>query len=64
MNSDKERSLFEAYGWEYDHVGRRWVNHNQTVAITLDFLVGLTSEPGGEILLMRAIVQCGRKAPE
>jgi len=61
VNSDQERRMFEVYGWEYDHVGRRWVNHNQTVAMTLDFIVGLTSEPEGDILLMRAIVQCGKR---
>lgn len=24
MNSDQERELFEAHGWQYDTVQRRW----------------------------------------
>jgi len=60
MNSSQERALFEEYGWVYDHIARRWNNHNGTVWVGIDFIVALTKERGGDLELMRAIVQCGR----
>jgi len=61
MNSTQERALFLQYGWHYDHMGRKWANHDGTFEMTQDFIVKLTTEPEGDIALMQAIVQLGKR---
>ena len=59
MNSQEEKELFEAWGWEYNYVTRRWVAPNG-VEITTDELVEFTVDREGEATLVRLIVQNGR----
>ena len=61
MNSQQEKSLFEQYGWTYNHIEREWVSHDGTTKVGLDFIVKLTQEPDGDLQLMRAIVEWGRR---
>ena len=58
MNSDEERKLFEAGGWEYNHVAREWVSSGKKMRLTLDAVVELSQTPEGEARL-RWIVQQG-----
>lgn len=60
MNSDQERTLFERWGWTYNHVQRRWANPDETVYITLDMVVELTEDdPVGEGLLVGLAMKYG-----
>lgn len=56
MNSDEERELFEAHGWKYDYVGRRWTAPDG-FEIPLDHLVEMTVGHGeaAEESLRRAV---------
>lgn len=53
--------MFEEWGWQYNHVTRVWTNHDGRVDLDLDVIVRLTSEPEGDIWLMAAIVQWGKR---
>lgn len=64
MNSDQERALFIQYNWCYDHIDRKWVSPDGTKEIDQDFIVRLTSEPEGDLQLMRAIVEWGKRHAE
>ena len=60
MNSDQEKALFDQYQWEYDYVGRVWAAPNGT-KLPQDALMELTSNPDGDLALMRLIVECGNR---
>lgn len=60
MNSQQEKSLFKAWGWEYNFVARVWRAPNGK-KLSLDALMDITDEPEGDIALMRLIVQCGKR---
>lgn len=63
MTSDQERALFEQYGWQYDHIGRKWVAPDDTW-ITTDQIMEATADSAGDLVLMALIVEHGkREAP-
>ena len=59
MNSDAERRVFERWGWEYDHVTRRWTAPDGTW-IALDDVVAASQTVVGEAVLLRLIGQHGQ----
>ena len=64
MTSDQERALFAQYGWSYNHIDREWVSPDGTKKIGLDFIMNITQEPEGDLHLMRAIVEWGKRDAE
>jgi hypothetical protein len=59
MNSQEEKELFEAYGWEYNSLERKWVSPIN-VWITQDELMEYTTTRAGEQTLKEMIVGYGR----
>lgn len=61
MNSDKERKLFEEYGWLYNYAEREWVAPDGYV-ITTDDIMKATDEwgPNVEIGLLQVIATHGK----
>jgi hypothetical protein len=51
MNSNEEKELFEAYGWEYDSIARQWNSPTGAAGVTEDSLFQFTQEREGERLL-------------
>ena len=59
MNSEEERDLFEAYGWERNLVKRYWLAP-AGVKLPVDDVMVLTDTPEGEAYLRRVIARYGR----
>lgn len=61
VNSDKERELFEKWGWEYDYIKREW-KAPDGYSITNDTLVAVvnTFGPEAEPALINVIKQHGK----
>lgn len=59
MNSDEERRLFTAHGWEYNYIRRVWVAPNG-IEVTNDQLVNATCSQDGEERLRQVVTANGR----
>lgn len=61
MNSDKEREIFEGYGWQYNFVKRYWMAPDGFI-IELEDLMKAADEfgPDVEMALMNVAIQHGR----
>lgn len=61
MNSDKERELFERWGWEHNYVTKEWTAPDGYV-VTVDDLMKAADEfgPDVEIALANVAAEHGR----
>lgn len=60
MNSQQEKVIFEQYGWVFDFIARAWIAPDGT-KLTQDDLMEITADSGGDLALMRLIVERGTR---